>query len=97
VLSQNGAVRWAVRSDSFWPEITRGQRLLQWSLAHSVFARGKLATTTDTVDATAWIDSTRLRGPAEIHEHALALPQLKAVLSLPWIPEGSSEIAYRLG
>lgn len=95
VLTQNGAVKWAVRSESFWPEITRGQRVLPWSLAHSYFARGRLACAADTVDATAWIDGTRLRGPVEIHEHAMELPQLRAVLSLLWIPESCAALAHR--
>ena len=95
VLSQNGAVRWAVRSESFWPEIRRGQRLMNWSLAHSFFARGQLACDADAVDASAWIDGSRLRGPAEIHECALAIPQLRAVLSLLWIPEACADLAYR--
>jgi len=96
VLSQNGAVRWAVRSESFWPEIQRGQRVLEWSLAYSFFRRGRLACAADMVDAAAWIDGTRLRGPAEIHECALEIPQLRAVLSLLWIPESCGSLAHRV-
>jgi hypothetical protein len=95
VLSQAGTVRWAVRSETFWPEITRGQGILQWSLAHSYFARGQLDASADMVDASAWIDGTRLRGPADIHEHAMPLPQLGAVMSLLWIPESCEPLAHR--
>jgi hypothetical protein len=97
VLSQNGRVRWAARSATFWPNIARGQRVLPWSVAHSFFVQGKLACDADMVDATAWIDGTRLHGPAEIREHALALPQLRAVLSLLWIPEACAQLAARVG
>ena len=69
---------------------------MHWSLAHSFFARGRLACDADQVDATAWIDGSRLRGPAEIRECALALPQLRAVLSLLWIPESCEQLAFRI-
>lgn len=95
VLSQRGVVRWAVRSESFWPRIGRGQRLLPWSLAHSYFARGELAAESDAVDAAAWIDACDLHGSADIHEYAMAIPQLRAVLSLLWIPEKCAALAHR--
>lgn len=95
VLSQQRTVRWAVRSQSFWPTIKRGQRLIPWSLADGYFASGKLPTGREPIDASAWVDGRSLNGEVEIFEHAMALPQLRAVLSLVWIPESCGPLAHR--
>jgi hypothetical protein len=88
VLSQERRVRWAVRSEMFWPTIQRGQNVSPWSLAYDYFARGDVSGERDEVDARAWIDGTQLGGrEPTLHEHALVLPQMRAVMSLLWIPE----------
>ena len=95
VMSQRRQVRWAVASDTFWPEIRRGQRLMPWSVADHYFADGAVSSECEAVDASAWISGEHLSGEAELFEHALVLPQLEAVLSLLWIPESCRALAYR--
>lgn len=95
VLSQGRQVTWAVASQSFWPDIRRGQRLMPWAVADAYFARGDVSADCEAVDASAWISGEHLRGQAELYEHATVLPQLNAVLSLLWIPESCGALAYR--
>jgi len=95
VLSQQGKVRWVVRSKTFWPKVHRGQPLLPWSVAADYFRGKTLAAECQAIDATAWIDGELLRGPAEIYEHARAVPSISGVLSLIWIPESCGALAYR--
>jgi hypothetical protein len=95
VLSQDRRVRWAVRSATFWPEIARGQPLSAWSIADDYFAKGEIDVQPVAVDAQAWVDGTRVSGEAELVEHAMLIPQHRAVLSLLWIPESSRSLAYR--
>ena len=95
VLSRAGRVQWAARSKLFWPEIRRGQYVMPSALAHDYFRTGRITGTCEPVDATAWVSGDRLRGPAELFEHAKVLPQLEAVLSMVWIPESCTELAFR--
>lgn len=97
VLSLEGKVRWVVRSKTFWPEIRRGQPLVPWSLAAGYFRGEPLETDCEIVDATAWIDSGRLRSPAELYEHAREIPSINGVLSLIWIPESCAMRGSRPG
>ncbi len=95
VLCQQSRVRWAVRSDTFWPEIKRDTPLIPWSVAAGYFARGAVSPDCEPVDASAWVSGEHLRGEAEIFEHATVLTDLRAVLSLVWIPESCRALAWR--
>ena len=81
VLSQRGKVRWAVRSETFWPHIARAKPLLPWSIAHDYFRSGQVSDECEEIDASAWVDGDRLRGAAEIYDHARVIPSINAVLS----------------
>lgn len=95
VLSQNRKVRWVVRSETFWPEITRGDRVMPWSVAHEYFHTGAVPDDCQEIDAAAWIDGQRLRGAEVIYEHARVIPTIDGVLSLIWIPESAGSLAHR--
>jgi hypothetical protein len=84
VYSERGAVSWAVRSPTFTATIERGVPLDRTSLAHDYFRTGTLDVRAQPVPAAAWIDHS---GDVEIIEHSAALPDLRAVVSLLWVPE----------
>ena len=95
VLSQQGKVRWVVRSPTFWPDIQRGQQVLPWSVAARYFRGKPLPRCHEEIDATAWVDGQHLRGPAEIYEDAREVPSIRSVLSLLWIPETCHALSQR--
>ena len=84
VYSEKGSVSWAVHSPTFTATIPRGTPLDRNSVAHDYFRTGTLDERAQPVPAAAWIDHS---GDAEIIEHSAALPDLRAVVSLLWVPE----------
>ena len=85
VFAHRGRVQWAFRSASWSAMVPQGMPLDPASMAHdSMRARG-IEDVAQAVPASAWIEDPR--GDVEIMEHATALPDLRAVLALLWIPE----------
>jgi Zn-dependent peptidase ImmA (M78 family) len=82
VFSVDGRIKWAVPSLSFGAPIQRGQHLHPASVAAAYFGGHALAHDAQPVPSFAWDQGAR--GP--MYEHAAALDDLRAVLSLVWRP-----------
>ena len=91
VYSERGAVTWAVNSPTFSATIPRGARLDRATVAHDYFRKGMIDDSAQPVPADAWLDHP---SDVEIVEHSAALPEVKAVITLLWVPEA---VAPRLG
>jgi len=81
VFSRDGRVEWSFRSREWWPFIRR-DALDRRTLASDFFVGKPLPAEPEEVVADAWLER---RGPRELIEHSMALPNLRAVLTLLWI------------
>ncbi len=85
VASKDGKVLWTQGTRDFGPRPVRGSRVDQWTLAYDFFEKGQASKVAETVNAEAWIPSTR---EEEVIEHVLPMPRYRMALSLLWFRAG---------
>lgn len=90
VFVQNGVVQWAAYSSDFGYRIARWKRVDSYTVAYDCFTEGKTPThRLETVSASAWIESHRIRDDDVIKEHCRPIRSINAAISLLWIPPTS--------
>jgi Zn-dependent peptidase ImmA (M78 family) len=85
VLSENAKVKWAYRSEDFWPFIQRGTKLDARTLAFDFFRGTPLPQESQEVEADAWFEVKRGDAVQEVVEHSIAIPSINSVLTILWI------------
>lgn len=89
VYSQDGHVRWCVRSKDLEEErlwIPPGP-LDRFTLAADFFRGREIQQRPGRVDAISWFERGSFREDATIKEHSMALPRYNGVLSLLWVDQ----------
>jgi len=85
VFSENSKVKWAYRSEDFWPFIQRGTKLDARTLAINFFRGAALPSEPEEVEADAWFEVKSTDAVREVVEHSIAIPSINSVLSTLWI------------
>lgn len=83
VYSAGGQVQWCQRTADFGFWIPKGKQVGSSSLAYDFFATGQLPNRPESVDAEAWVETTK---DLEIVEHSRGMPGYGGVLTLLWFP-----------
>jgi hypothetical protein len=82
VWSEAGAIKWAVRGESFYPWIDFGRSLDSYTHAADAFRGKRVPKGPQPVPARAWTD----KAGGDIYEETLWFGGLRATLSLLWLP-----------
>jgi hypothetical protein len=80
---KNRQVEWSVASPDQWPRVLPGHIVGSLTLADDYWTKGYLVDKPEQVPADAWFDRTDV---SYVIEDVRAIPSLKAVLALLWIP-----------
>ena len=85
--SVEGRVQWMKPSATFPQFMPRGRRVDETSAVHEFFARAKLDTSAQLVDASAWLPQRKIDDTStKIVEQSAAIPEWGAVFTMLWIP-----------
>ncbi len=86
---QDGKVRWPARSARFGYRIAKGMPIDRTALAWGYLQGHPMPDWPTPVPAKAWLKTARSLRDAEVLEHCVPMPSLRAALSMVWIPPGS--------
>jgi Zn-dependent peptidase ImmA (M78 family) len=90
VWSENGKVKWSVKSADFPEWIVRGRTLSDLSHASDVFRGRPIPKGLQPVPQNAWLDK-RILGGRDLMEETIEFTKLKAGLTLLWLPMEADE------
>ena len=93
VLSENGRIKYAVRSKRFKFSVRTECDVDSNSYASDFFQTGRLDEDMQSVLASAWLLDSRVDKRAVIREFSLAQPNYNSVLTMLWIDKDISETA----
>jgi Zn-dependent peptidase ImmA (M78 family) len=90
VWSEDGRVKWSVRSPDFPGWVARGRVLNGLTHAGDVFRGKEVPANAQPVPQHAWLDR-RVEGGRDLMEETRSFSRLKAALTLLWLPVGRDE------